>query len=111
MKCVRKTEREIHMLRPSYSELMDILNTQEGIDMKVTSRYTIVIAASKRARQIIDGSQMLCEAYSGKAVTVAINEMYEGKLAISLSKDNIENGTHAFLQDGIGEAFIPEAGN
>jgi len=96
------------MLRPSYSELMDGLNQQEGIDMKVTSRYTIVIAASKRARQIIDGSPTLCSADSGKAVSIAINEMYEGKLNISLSKDNVDSETHTFAHNDSSEAFGDE---
>jgi len=96
------------MLRPSYSELMDTLNQQEGIDMKVTSRYTIVIAASKRARQIIDGSPTLCSADSGKAVSIAINEMYEGKLNISISKDNIDSEAHTYSQHDINEAINDE---
>ena len=93
------------MLRPSYTELMDVLNTQEGIDMKITSRYTIVIAAAKRARQIIDGSETLCSADSGKAVSIAINEMYDGKLEISLSKDNAEREPQTFTQEELSEAF------
>ena len=96
------------MLRPSYSELMDGLNKQEGIDMQVTSRYTIVIAASKRARQIIDGSPTLSSADSGKAVSIAINEMYEGKLNISLSEDNTDSDTHVLPQDSSNEALADE---
>lgn len=75
------------MLRPSYSELMDMINNDQKIDMKITSRYTIVIAAAKRARQIIDGAMPLSYARSDKAVSTAINEMYEGKLNISTSAE------------------------
>lgn len=81
------------MLRPSYSELMEVLNQQESIDMKVTSRYTIVIAAAKRARQIIDGSAPMAKASSDKAVSIAINEMHEGRLTVCVSQD--ETGIHA----------------
>ncbi len=70
------------MLRPSYTELMEVLNNDENVDMKVTSRYTIVIAASKRARQLIDGSKPLSKADSDKSVSVAINEMFDSKLNI-----------------------------
>ena len=99
------------MLRPSYSELMEVLNKQEGIDIKVTSRYTIVIAAAKRARQLIDGSEPLSDTESGKAVSVAINEMYEGKLAISLSKEAREREMLSFPQSDLDEAFSLESGD
>ena len=94
------------MLRPSYSELMEVLNKQEGIDMKVTSRYTIVIAAAKRARQLIDGDVPLCDVESGKAVSTAINEMYEGKLCISLSKEMREKDMISFPQSDNEEAYM-----
>ena len=98
------------MLRPSYSELMEVLNKQEDIDMKISSRYTIVIAAAKRARQLIDGDEAMSDCESGKAVSVAINELYEGKLAISLSKDMRNNEMLSFPQNG-DEAFITETGD
>ena len=40
------------MLEPSYTQIMHKLNS-EG-QSKLTSRYSIVIAAAKRARNIID---------------------------------------------------------
>jgi len=90
---------------------MEVLNKQEGIDIKVTSRYTIVIAAAKRARQLIDGSEPLSDTESGKAVSVAINEMYEGKLAISLSKEAREREMLSFPQSDLDEAFSLESGD
>ena len=70
------------MLHPSYSELMDIFNDGET-DNKVTSRYTIVIAAARRARQLIDGAP---PAYgmqpSDKAVSLAVKEMQNRKIKI-----------------------------
>ena len=99
------------MLRPSYSELMEVLNKQEDIDMKVTSRYTIVIAAAKRARQLIDGDEALSDTDSGKAVSVAINEMYEGKLAISLSKEMRNNQLSSFQQGDNDESYMEYTGN
>ena len=43
------------MLHPSYTELMDAVNSEvkEGEQPIVSSRYSIVIAAAKRARQIL----------------------------------------------------------
>ena len=78
------------MLRPSYSELMSILNESNDVDSEITSRYTIVIAAAKRARQIIDGAEPVCYANTDKAVNIAVREMYEGKLKIVASESNID---------------------
>ena len=49
------------MLRPSYTELMNLLNEDSDMDNKITSRYSIVIAVAKRARQIIDGAPAYSE--------------------------------------------------
>ena len=47
------------MLHPSYSDLMKVVNSEveEGEEKIVNSRYSIVMATSKRARQIIAGSE------------------------------------------------------
>ena len=59
------------MLRPSYSELMDTIRQSEKLDERVTSRYTVVLAAAKRARQITDGSHPLTYAPTDRAVSIA----------------------------------------
>ena len=43
------------MLHPSYSDLMNVVNSnvEEGEEPVVNSRYSIVMATAKRARQII----------------------------------------------------------
>ncbi len=72
------------MLRPSYAELMDILN-KEGENANVKSRYTIVIAAAKRARQLIDGHEPMIDEEKitvNKALSIAIEEMKEGKIEV-----------------------------
>ena len=45
------------MLHPSYTDLMKVVNSdvEEGATKIVNSRYSIVLATSKRARQLIDG--------------------------------------------------------
>lgn len=70
------------MLKPSYAELMDIMNKDSESD--VTSRYTVVIAASKRARQLIDGDEPMIKdpAYDGKPVSIAVEEIREGKIKV-----------------------------
>jgi DNA-directed RNA polymerase subunit omega len=72
------------MLRPSYTDLMNVMNSGSDTDNMVTSRYTVVIAAAKRARQIIDGSETMVSANSDKAVSTAVKEMYKGKVRIQL---------------------------
>ena len=68
------------MLRPSYSELMELLNDDRDLDNQITSRYTIVIAAAKRARQIVGGATLVQNpsGNSDKAVSVAVNELESG---------------------------------
>ena len=80
------------MLRPSYSELMDIINTNELVDSKITSRYTIALAAAKRARQITAGANPLTYAPTDRAVSIAVKEMSEGKLTIKVPPDALEHG-------------------
>ena len=45
------------MLHPSYTDLMKVVNSEvgEGDTPVVNSRYSIVMATAKRARQIIAG--------------------------------------------------------
>ena len=47
------------MLHPSYNDLMSVVNSEvePGEEPVVNSRYSIVLATAKRARQIIDGSE------------------------------------------------------
>lgn len=44
------------MLKPSYSDLIEKLNEKSSDEEKpiITSRYSIVIATAKRAREIVD---------------------------------------------------------
>jgi len=72
------------MFIPSYSDLMDKINATMDLDSKITSRYTIVIAAAKRARQIINGAAAFSDnpAAKDRAVSIAINEMETGKIKI-----------------------------
>ena len=51
------------MLHPSYSELMKVVNSEAESpeEAVVNSRYSIVIATAKRARQIIAGDVALLD--------------------------------------------------
>ncbi len=49
------------MLHPSYADLMEVVNSdvEPGEQPVVQSRYSIVLATAKRARQIIAGEEPL----------------------------------------------------
>lgn len=70
------------MLKPSYAELMDVLNENSNESDEITSRYTIVIAAAKRARQIIEGDEPMVENKPGKPVSTAVDELLNNKIKI-----------------------------
>ena len=73
------------MLHPSYTDLMKVVNkdVEEGETKVVNSRYSIVMATSRRARQLISGEFSLVDAKDGeKPLSVAIDELNQGKLKI-----------------------------
>ena len=73
------------MLHPSYSDLMAVANSEveDGEQPVVQSRYSIVMATSKRARQIISGDTPLVENAEGKkSLSVAVDELYDSKIRI-----------------------------
>ena len=73
------------MLHPSYTDLMKVVNkdVEEGDSKVVNSRYSIVMATSKRARQLIAGELPLVPAKDGqKPLSIAIEELNEGELKI-----------------------------
>lgn len=72
------------MLRPSYTDLMQIVNSEtgEGEDPVVTSRYSIVHATARRARQIINGAEPLIDSESKKPLSVAVEEFSQKEVKI-----------------------------
>lgn len=72
------------MLHPSYSDLMKAVNgdVEEGDTPVVNSRYSIVLATAKRARQIIAGEVPLVEADGKKPLSIAVEELYTGQIKI-----------------------------
>lgn len=47
---------------------------------KVDSRYTLVVEAAKRARELVSGAQPLIDAKDMKPVSVAVEEINRGLL-------------------------------
>ncbi|MBC8590451.1 DNA-directed RNA polymerase subunit omega [Wansuia hejianensis] len=58
------------MLNPSF----------KGVLKEGDSRYTLVMLTAKRARQIVDNNPILIDTDSTKPVSIAIEEIVEGKI-------------------------------
>lgn len=72
--------KKLSMIEPGINSLLD----------KVDSRYTLVVAAAKRARQLTEGAHKLTDCDSEKPVTVAINEIDEHKITYIRTKSGIK---------------------
>ena len=72
------------MIHPSYKELIEVINAGQDIDEAplVTSRYSVVLATSKRARQIIAGAEPTVRAGNKKPLSVAVEELYKSNIHI-----------------------------
>ena len=82
------------MIHPSYSELIEAINTNNEDDesMVLNSRYSLILATSKRARQLIGGAKPLADNVKGKKpLSIAIDELYNGKVKILPGKHEEED--------------------
>jgi DNA-directed RNA polymerase subunit omega len=73
------------MIHPSYVEMMKVINNdvEIGEEPVVNSRYSLVIATAKRARQLIDGDEPLADKIPcDKPLSIAVEEIYEQKVKI-----------------------------
>ena len=82
------------MIHPSYTELIQAINNNAEEDdntMMLNSRYSLVLATSKRARQLISGSEPLVDGAAGKKpLAIAIDELYKGKVKIVATSEEEE---------------------
>ena len=80
------------MLHPSYADLINVVNSdvEPGEQPVVQSRYYIVIATAKRARQLIAGEDPMVPANGKKPLSIAIEELYKSKVKI-VGDDEIED--------------------
>ena len=69
------------IVRPTVTELLK----------KSKNRYELVIATSKRARQIAMGDEPLTNVKEESPVTLAANEIAEGKVTIERDEESEEN--------------------
>lgn len=76
------------MLHPSYTDLMAVVNSEveQGEAPVVNSRYSIVLATARRARQIITerraNEDKYAESDETKPLSVAVDELYNGDIRI-----------------------------
>ena len=78
------------MIHPSYVELMKVVNDEGeiGEEPVVNSRYSIVLATAKRARQLIDGAEPLSDAPCNKPLSIAVQELYKSQVKIVTDDEN-----------------------
>ncbi|NYB74142.1 DNA-directed RNA polymerase subunit omega [Sedimentibacter hydroxybenzoicus DSM 7310] len=94
---------------------MKRISIDELIDM-VDSRYSLVTIISKRARQIIDGSEVMVKTNTIKPVGIAIEEFHEYKyepiydydkykkaLEENAANESVEEAASDEEKDNIGE--------
>lgn len=72
------------MLHPSYSDLIHAVNSEAetGDSNVISSRYSIVMAIAKRARQIIHGDAPMVYSPVDKPLSIAVEEMSKGEVKI-----------------------------
>jgi len=68
------------LIEPSVTELLE----------KVDNRYRLVTLTSKRARQLVDGSEPLVEHASINPLSTAVNEVYQGLIEYEMLKDGVK---------------------
>lgn len=79
------------MIHPSYVELMKVVNDGVviGEEPVVNSRYSIVLAAAKRARQLVNGAETNVEnPKCNKPLSIAVEELVNGDVKIIADEEN-----------------------
>lgn len=111
------------MLHPSYNELMKAVNENAGgteEDPVVSSRYSIVIAAAKRARQLITEENLALEAegdadskemkpekigWPEKPLSTAIRELMDGDVKIVPNDDEFDDDSDMIFTSSMGDVI------
>lgn len=83
------------MIYPSVTDLVE----------KVGSRYALVIATAKRAREIASGDPALVECDSKKPVTIALNEIYSGAVEV-FNKKKVAEEVPVEIPEDAGDVVI-----
>ena len=79
------------MLHPSYTDLMRTINSEaEGDTPTVNSRYSIVLATARRARQLIAGEEAYVDSRGKKPLSIAVEEVSQGFVTIEPETEEAE---------------------
>lgn len=77
------------IVKPTVNELLD----------HAENRFALVIATSRRARQISKGSKVLTNADEESSVTLAANEINEGKVTIDGYNDKQDEDMDEYIEE------------
>lgn len=92
------------MIYPAINDIMKAKN--------IDSKYTLVVATAKRAREINQTKVTFTECKSDKAVTIALHEIYENKVNFKMKDKNkiSDNDTimNHILEDDLSASVITE---
>ncbi len=101
------------MLHPSYAELIKAVNEEaESEAPAINSRYSIVLATAKRARQLINGRKPLSKPAIDKPLSIAVDELSKGLIKIVPEEEAEEleiREMEAAAADGADETADPTA--
>lgn len=88
------------MLHPSYTDLMRTINSEaEGDTPMVNSRYSIVLATAKRARQLIAGEEAYVDSRGKKPLSIAVEEVSRGFVTIEPETEEEEPAEELEISD------------
>lgn len=94
------------MIYPPINDIMKAKN--------IDSKYTLVVAVAKRAREINLTKVTFTECKSDKAVTIALHEIYENKVNLKTKEKSkmSESDTimNSILEEDLSNAYAAEAG-
>lgn len=79
------------MINPSIVKLLN----------KVDNRYSLVVATSRRARQIIDGFEPSVDKKDRKPLTIAIDEVNEGNIEVLEGQDKSVSLAEVKLEEAL----------
>ncbi|MBE7041962.1 MAG: DNA-directed RNA polymerase subunit omega [Ruminococcaceae bacterium] len=82
------------MMYPPIGELMK----------RTDSRYSLVIAVAKRARELSQGAEVLVKCDSKKEVTEAVYELYHDKVKVIKASENAEESETEVSEQAVEEA-------
>ena len=90
---MRYTQERNKMIHPSYVDLMNVVNkeVEEGEQPVINSRYSVVMATAKRARQIIAGDEPMVRVKDKqKPLSIAVDEMNQAQLRILTDEEKAD---------------------